>query len=155
MQNSDYSCIVVCLLFVYLFIYIYLILYGLKFLSHFCFFSKHRFFQGFFKEERKKLIIINLNSQIHICNPAKCGGLAPPGQMCKKIFPSPIFTNYTCAYFWPPVFQSICMFECKFSQNIESFYFFFSNKEYDASFLFKNFCCNISFIRHLYFSFLW
>src|ERR1043166_791724 len=43
------------------------------------------------------------------------------------------------AYVWPPVFQSICMFECKFSQNIESFSFFFSNKEYDASFLFKKF----------------
>jgi len=43
------------------------------------------------------------------------------------------------AYVWPPVFQSICIFECKFSQNIESFSFFFSNKEYDASFLFKKF----------------
>lgn len=27
--------------------------------------------------------------QIHTCNPAKCGGPAPPGQMCKKNFPRP------------------------------------------------------------------
>jgi hypothetical protein len=27
--------------------------------------------------------------QIHTCNPAKCGGPAPPGQMCKKYFPHP------------------------------------------------------------------
>src|SRR5256714_15096979 len=66
LHNSDYSCLFIVCLFVY---YIYLILYGLKYF----FFKAIVFFQGFLfkavfskpqKKRRKKLIIINLNSQL-------------------------------------------------------------------------------------------
>jgi hypothetical protein len=30
-----------------------------------------------------------ISHQIHTCNPTKCGGPAPPGQVCKKKFPRP------------------------------------------------------------------
>src|SRR6266542_528393 len=40
-------------------------------------------------ELKPELYQLVINHQIHTCNPRKCGGPMPPGQMCKKNFPRP------------------------------------------------------------------